>query len=220
VSPSDFLVCGMEIPIGETFELTWDHLVEILDSIDYYIAEGERLVEQQQLMNKLAESCSCPCSEDCCGECSLTCNLGAIRAAHQEVARTRQVLREIAEYIELLTDGHFNTPTEDVCDPLNEDIRDEEEKKLCDGGGSKLITKHELITRKLNYSRFSFDECITRPEHLDVVLEGRRSGKMPFFGPLAEEEYLERYTKTKDQGFYVNTSDFNWFCCSDSRLEE
>lgn len=210
--------------MGETFELTWEHLVEILDTIDNYIAEGRRLLEQQRRMNSLASTCECPCAgpptEDCPGRCQLNCPVGAIRAAHEDVARTRQAMRELAGYLILLTDGHFNTPTEDVCDPLNEDIRNEEEKSICDGGGSKLITKHELITRKLNYSRFEFDECMTRPEHLEETLEGGRPGKMLFFGPLVEEEDLPRYTKTKRGDAVVNTSDLNWFCCSDSRIED
>ena len=221
--PSDFLSCGMEIPVGETFELTWDHLVELLDTIDYYVSEGARLIEQQKLMNELSRPCSCPCQGDCCeceepicGGCALTCNLGAIRAAHAAVAKTREKLREIAAHIELLTNGHFNTPTEELCDDLNEDIRDDKERILCAGGGSKLITKHELITRKLNYSRTRFDECITRPEQIDDVLSGSRKGRTPFFGPIAEENQFKRYTKTTKDGFLVNTSDFNWFCCSDS----
>jgi murein DD-endopeptidase MepM/ murein hydrolase activator NlpD len=235
-SPSDYLSCGMEIPVGETFELTWHHIVEILNAIDYYVAEGERLIQQQRVMNSLASGCECPCVGDCCdcmcidgdgnaypcpvcGACQLTCNLGAIRAAHAQVAATRQTMREIAAYIELLTDGHFNTPTENLCDPLNEDIRDTEEELACRGGATILVTKHELITRKLNFSRYSLNECITRPEHLADVLDGTRSGHMPFFGPLAEEHRLQRYTKTRDDGFLINTSDLNWFCCSDERLQ-
>ena len=223
-TPSDYLVCGMEIPVGETFELTWEHLVEILDTIDDYIAEGERLLEQQERMNRLAATCSCPCSgaptEDCPATCSLNCPVGAIRSAHQDVARTRAAMRSLAEHLFLLTDGHFNTPTEDVCDPLNEDIRSEEEEATCEAGGEVLITKHELITRKLNYARFEFDECITRPEELEDVLEGGRTGKTPLFGPLVEEEDLPRYTKTREGEAMINTSEFNWFCCSDSRLED
>jgi len=222
-TPSDYLVCGMEIPVGETFELTWEHLVEILDAIDSYIAEGERLLEQQRRMNALASGCSCPCAgsgEECPGVCQLTCSVSAIRSAHEDVARTREVMRNIAAYIELLTVGHFNTPTEDLCDPLNEDIRTDEEDSTCRAGGEVLVTNHELITRKLNYSRFEFDECITRPEDLETVLEGGRTGRMPLFGPLVEEEDLPRYTKTEEGGALVNTSKFNWFCCSDSRLED
>jgi hypothetical protein len=220
-SPSDYLSCGMEIPVGEVFELTWDHLIEILDTIDEYVAEGRKLIEQQAKMNELARPCDCPCEGDegcptSCGACDLKCDLEAIRAAHQEVLKTREKMKEIAAHIELLTDGFFNIPTEDVCNPLNEEVRDDEEKSLCQGGGSKLISKHELITRKLNYSRYSFDECTTRPEHMEDVLEGRRAGKIPLFGPFVQEKDLERYTKTKKGNFMVNTSDFNWFCCSDS----
>jgi hypothetical protein len=220
VSPSEYLTCGMEIPVGEVFDLTWDHLIELLDTIDDYVEKGRELIEKQAKMNELARPCSCPCEGDFCpdecGQCVLTCDLGAIRSAHQEVLQTREELREIANHIELLTYGFFNTATEDLCDRLNEEIRDDGEKTLCQGGGSKMITKHELITRKLNYSRFTFDECITRPEHMEDVLEGRRAGKIPLFGPLVEEKKLERYTKTQQGGFMVNTSDFNWFCCSDS----
>jgi murein DD-endopeptidase MepM/ murein hydrolase activator NlpD len=219
-TPGEFVTCGMEIPVGEVFELTWDHLIELLDTIDEYVAEGRKLIEQQAKMNELARPCDCPCQGDekcpnTCGACKLTCDLAAIEAAHQEVLKTREKMREIAAHIELLTYGHFNTPTEDLCHPLNEDVRDDQEKVLCKGGGSKMITKQELITRKLNYSRYSFDECITRPEHLEDVLEGRRAGRLPFFGPFIEQENLPRYTKTKRGGAFVNTSDFNWFCCSD-----
>lgn len=224
LSPSEFLKCNMEIPIGEVFELTWAHLIELLDTIDEYVEEGKKLIEQQAKMNELARPCDCPCEgdEECpdaCGACHLTCDLNAIKAAHQEVLKTREKMREIAAHIELLTDGHFNTPTENLCDPLNEDVRDDEEKVLCAGGGEKLISKHELITRKLNYSRNRFDDCMTRPEHLEDVLEGRMAGKLPFFGPLLEEKGIPRYTKTVVSGSRVNTSDFNWFCCSDSKLE-
>jgi len=228
-TPSDYLTCGMEIPVGETFELTWEHLVELLDTIDEYIEEGNVLLDRQAHMNSLAAGCDCPCEGAVegeggevleCGECVLTCDLEAIRQAHEEVAETREKMRELADHIRLLTDGHFNTPTEDVCDDLNEDIRSEEEEGICEGGGEELITNHELITRKLNYSRFEFDECMTRPEHLEETLEGRRAGRMPFFGPLVEEQGLERYTKTEKEGVLVNTSEFNWFCCSDARLEE
>jgi len=218
--PGDYLSCGMEIPIGEVFELTWDHLMEILDLIDEYEKEGKRLIEQQAKMNDLASPCSCDCRRDFCpsfcGQCDLTCNLGAIESAHQDVLSTRKKLLEIAESIELLTVGHFNSPTENICDSLNKDIRSEEEKDLCYNGGSELITKHELISRKLNYSRFEFDECMTRPEHLEDFLEGRRAGKVPMFGPLAEEDDLTRYTKTEKEGVLINTSEFNWFCCSGS----
>jgi|GEM_PF-2369016 len=214
----DYLSCGTEIPIGEVFELTWDHLMEILDLIDEYEEEGRRLIEQQAKMNDLASPCSCDCRRDFCpsfcGQCDLTCNLGAIESAHQDVLETRQKLLEIAESIELLTVGHFNSSTEDICDSLNKDVRNEEEKVLCYNEGGEYITKHELISRKLNYSRFQFDECITRPDHLEDFLEGRRTGKASIFGPLAEEEDLSRYTKTEKEGVLVNTSEFNWFCCS------
>ena len=225
MSPSEFLECNMEIPIGEAFELTWAHLIELLDTIDKYVEEGKKLIEQQAKMNELARPCDCPCEGDekcpnTCGACKLTCDLNAIKAAHQEVLKTREKMKEIAAHIVLLTDGHFNTPTENLCDSLNEDVRDDAEKVLCAGGGKKLISKHELITRKLNYSRFSFDECITRPEHLEDVLGGKRAGKLPFFGPLVEEKGIPRYTKTIVSGSRVNTSDFNWFCCSDSKLED
>ncbi len=226
-TPADYLEGGMEIPVGEVFDLTWDHLIELLDTIDDYIEEGRKLIEQQAYMNSLASPCECPCQGDgegsegiICGECVLTCDLDAIRQAHEDVLETREEMREIAAHIELLTYGHFNTPTEDICDSLNADIRDEEEKTLCQGGGSKLITKQELITRKLNYSRFEFDECATIPDHLEDVLEGRKAGKMPLFGPLAEERDLPRYTKTKVDGVSVNTSKFNWFCFVDSRFKD
>jgi hypothetical protein len=220
-SLGDYLSCGMEIPAGETLELTWNHLMEVLDTVDKYEGEGRKLIEQQAKMNELSRQCNCPCQREMCpsfcGQCSLTCNLGAIKNAHQDVLETKEKMGEIADYIRLLTDGHFKALTEDICDSINEDIRDEEEKAICHKGGSKLITNHELITRKLNYSRFSFDECTTRPEHIEDALEGRRTGKVPVFGPLAEERDLQRYTKRQEKGTLVNTNDLNWFCCSQAK---
>lgn len=215
--PSSFLSCGMEIPIGETIELTWNHLIKILDKIDEYIEYGKLFLERQEHMNSLAAQCECPCGNDSCpvecGNCELTCNLGEIIAVYNEILEIRAILGEIADEIRLLTYGHFNTPTEDVCDPLNEDIRDENEEEACFLGGSKLITNHELITRKLNYSRHAFDNCITLPEDIDEIYEGIKTPKLPVFAPIAEKKNLPRYTKTKENGEIMNTSDFNWFCC-------
>ncbi len=215
--PSDFLSCGMEIPVGETLELTWNHLIEILNTIDEYIENGKLFLERQEHMNSLASQCECPCENDrCptdCGNCELTCNLGEIIAVYNEILEIRAISEEIANRIRLLTYGHFNTPTENICDPLNEDIRDENEKELCLSGEIKLITNHELITRKLNYSRYAFDKCITLPEDMDDIYEGRKTPKLPVFAPIAEKKNLPRYTKTKEDGEVMNTSDFNWFCC-------
>ncbi len=215
--PSKFLSCGMEIPVGETMELTWNHLIKILNTIDNYIETGELFLEKQEHMNSLASQCECPCGNDSCpvecGNCELTCNLGEIIAVYNEILEIRAMLKEIADEIRLLTYGHFNTPTEDVCNALNEDIRDENEKELCLLGENKLINKHELITRKLNYSRYAFDSCITLPEDIDDIYEGRKIPKLPVFAPIAEKKNLPRYTKTKENGELINTSNFNWFCC-------
>ncbi len=225
------LSCGMEIPIGEAMELAWDHLMEILDTIDEYEAKARELIEKQEIMNELSRPCECPCEgdEEClqkraegeeeeeedCGECVLTCDLDAIREAHQEVLITREELREIAEYLYLLTDGFYNEETEDLCHHLNEDIRSSEEHSLCEGGGSRLITMYELITRKLNYSRSEFNSCLIRPEMMEDVLTDRHSTKELFFAPIAEELDLPRYTKQPPNGGVArSTSNFNWYCCS------
>lgn len=229
-SAGDYLTCGMEIPVGETFDLTWNHLIELLDTIDEYIEEGKMLIEQQARMNSLSAPCECPCkgenscsfhSEDQgkCGSCELSCDLSKIIEAHENVLAGRERMREIAERIRTLTSGHFNTKTQDICNPLNEDIRTDEEKIICQKDESKLITNHELIVRKLNYSRLELDSCMIHPDDVADVLLGIKSSKLPVFGPLAEERDIRRYTKTKEGGAVVNTSDLNWFCCIDSRDE-
>ncbi len=224
----DSLVCGMEIPVGETFQLIWDHFIELLFVMDAYTYEGMKLIYLQKEMNELALPCSCPCMDPCCdcacgdedcpcGACVLTCDKPAIEDIYyNEIIPQRIQMAKVARYLKHLTEGFFNDPTENICSPLNEDIRDSAEKNSCSAGRNTFITKHELITRKLNYSRFAFDECATRPEHQDDALERGRAGKVPIFGPLAELQDLPRYTKTKRSGFVVNTHQFNWFCCSDS----
>jgi hypothetical protein len=226
-SPGDQLTCGMEIPVGETFQIIWDHFIELLFTMDTYIMEAMKLYELQQEMNYLASFCSCPCVGPCCdcdppypGTCVLTCDRALIEALYfQKIIPQRIRLEEIAQYIKHLTEGYFNTPTENICHPLNEEIRDYSEKEFCSRGGRRFITKHELIARKLNYSRYAFDECTTRTEHFEDVLEKTRAGKTLIFGPIAEEKDLPRYTKTKIGGFVVNTHKFNWFCCSDEQLQ-
>ncbi len=227
-SPAEYLTCGMEIPVGEPIDIIWNHYTSLLNTIDDYLVEGACFLELQEIMNRLAEPCSCPCTscsgcdEDppYCGECDLTCDKEAIYAAHNDVLESRERLRDIRNRIALLTAGYFNAPTENVCHRLNEDIRSTEERAICAAGGSKSITKHELITRKLNYSRAELDACITRPEHFEDTLEGKRTGKIPLFGPVVEEEDLPRYTKTRKDGFVVNTHNLNWFCCSYTPLKE
>lgn len=227
-SPAEFLTCGMEIPVGEPIDIIWNYYTELLDTIDDYLVAGVCFYELQEIMNRLAEGCSCPCSscsgcdEDppYCGNCVLTCDKEEIYRAYEDVLAQREVLAEIRDKIAYLVTGYFNIETENVCHPLNQDIRSEGEKAVCAGGGSVTITKHELITRKLNYSRAELDACVTRPEHFEDTLEGKRAGKIPLFGPIVEEEDLPRYTKTKRDGAVVNTHDLNWFCCSYTSLEE
>ncbi len=91
---SERLVCGNEIPVGEAFELTWRHLVELLDKINIYIGEGQELLNYVRGISGLVSKCSCLCNctcynnsncFDCCrlNECpvnksmeltSITCN--------------------------------------------------------------------------------------------------------------------------------------------------
>ncbi len=226
--PSEYLSCGMEIPVGETFELIWDHFIDLLFVMDGYIVEGLYLLELQEYMNYLASFCSCPCVDPCCecdppysGACTLFCDKATIAGLYYgEIIPTRMRMLSIAEYIKHLTQGFFNNPSENICILINEDIRDNEEKILCNSGGKKFITKHELITRKLNYSRHALDECITRPEQVGDILDATNVGKVTVFGPFAEKENLQRYTKTKIDNVMINTHEFNWFCCSDTRLEK
>ncbi len=220
-TPGDYLTCGMEIPVGETVELIREHLEKILVAVDDYLVEGVCFFELQEIMNRLAEPCSCPCTscsgcdEDppFCGICDLTCDKEAIYDAHEDVLIQRARLTMFRNRIASVTAGYFQNATENLCHRLNEDIKGE-------GEGCKNITMHELVARKLNYSRAKLSACGTRPEHLEDVLEGRRMGKMPLFGPIVEEKDIPRYTKTERGGASVNTSDLNWFCCSQLPDEE
>jgi len=216
-APGDYLTCGMEIPVGETVELVRNHLQKTLRAIDDYLVEGVCFIELQEIMNRLAAGCSCPCTtctscddpDEDCGQCILTCDKDEIYRAYQDVLESRERLKEKRNRIAQLTAGYFESPTENLCHNLNQDVREE-------GEGCGNITMHELVTRKLNYSRAQLDACGTRPEHLDDVAEGEREGKMPLFGPIVEERSLSRQTKTSKEGVMVNTNDFNWFCCSEA----
>ncbi len=212
---SDRFTCGMEIPVGETFELIWQHFREILFIMDGYVEEGALFLELQSEMNKLASQCECPCvgCGDTCGGCSLTCDKDEIAAVYSQILSQRAKMAEIAKYIKHLTSGFFTDPSEDICYRLNEDIRSEEEASKCRTGGKTYITKHELVTRKLNYSRVEFNKCLVRPEHKEDVLSVEKGSKTLVFGPVAEQEMLDRYTKTVRGGNVVNTHTFNWFCC-------
>ncbi len=219
-SPGDFLSCGEEIPVGEAFQITWDHVIELLFALDGYIAEGLKLLELQEIMNATATLCSCPCADPCCdctppscGHCTLTCDKVEIEDFYySKIIPQREKLKEVALYIEHLTHGFFYHSTEDITAPLNSDIRDYKE--------TGFITKHELITRKLNLSRSVFDNCFLRPEYLEEIEEGKNFGSVLVFGPIAEKNNLERLTKTKKGGIVINTHPFNWFCCSDKRAKE
>ncbi len=217
-SPADYLSCSGEIPVGETVELVWNHLIEILNTIDLYVETAKRMIEQQHQMNALSAGCFCPCEGGDgvidCGACEITCDVGAIEGFHQAVLETRDELHEIAAKISLLTSGHFIVNTEDLCDKLNEDVKSEEEENDCTNNRKILITNHELITRKLNYSRAQFDNCVTLHKNMEDVLLGKKESGIPIFGPLVEKNDLPRYTKSKDGEDVINTSDFNWFCCT------
>lgn len=212
---SDRFTCGMEIPVGEVFDLIWQHFRETLFIMDGYVEEGALLLELQKEMNDLAAQCECPCMGcgDTCGGCSLTCDKAEIAAIYGQILSQRAKMAEIANYIKHLTAGFFNDPSEDICHRLNEDIRSEEEVRKCRAGSRTYITKHELITRKLNYSRKEFNECFVRPEHKEDVLTIEEGSKTLVFGPVAEQQMLDRYTKTVRDGNVMNTNTFNWFCC-------
>ncbi len=223
IHDSDFISCGMEIPVGETFQLIWDHFIELLFTMDGYIVEGFALLELQEYMNYLSSYCTCPCAGPPCpgdpppSSCTLTCDKNEIRRVYfEEIIPKREEMAVIAQYLKHLTHGYFYDTSENLCHRLNEDIRGDDEKRFCNQGGSKYITMHELITRKLHYSRSSFDNCINRPEHLEDIIAGKKGKSYPVFGIIAEQRNLERYTKTKIDNNMVNTHRFNWFCCYDS----
>ncbi len=215
------LRCGNEIPVGEAFEITWDHFQKILFAIDGYAAEGALLLELQKIMNEMAMMCSCICGDPCCdcdppfcGGCQLTCDKEEIfNFYYEKIIPQREKMKEIARYITHLTKGFFNHPTENICNPLNEDVRSEEENLSCNNNQLIFITKHELITRKVNYSRSQFNKCYTPVSEIEGSLLGEKLIGKLVFGGIAERDSLPRYTKTKLGDKYVNTSNFNWFCC-------
>lgn len=222
LSLADYISCDMEIPVGEVFELTWEHLVGTLDMIDEHNAEVERFLDQLRIMNNLAKDCSCSCDdvrEENCEKCSFNCNIEEIRAMHKNITETEEVIRKITKKIEDFTLGYFNKETENICDNLNSDVRSSSEAEVCDVERDLFITKSELITRKLNYSRMRFDNCMVPSFKIEDVLHGERPRELLIFGPLAEEDNLERETKAKRHGVIINTNRLNWFCCTDSSLE-
>jgi len=207
------LFCGEEIPVGEAFELSWRYLVSLVDEIDYYIDEVERLLKQQKLINNLSSSCTCYCKkEDNEGVCFFDCPLEEIKENNKKIKETKKAISKTKEKILLLTDGYFNKPSENICHSLNEDIRTDEESLTCQEE-EILIPLQELISRKLNYSRYMFDGCITRPEDLDSLKDYKNTPQSLIYGPITEEKDIPRYTKTKRGDNIINTSYLNWFCC-------
>ncbi len=408
----DYLSCGLEIPMGETIDLTWNHLMAVLKVIDDYIEQGRILLEEQEVINMGSYDCGCYCSgpggnpgcpaeppeipiraiapdrfpvnaeemrcgeikekkecvddSDCaspyyllfapwkeyvcgdkglcdcptpgpthcnpstcccvceadnpvscceCGGCVIGCDREIIRCWHERVLLTREQMKKLVgfredkrvcenivikvddgcnedfpikrdaylcvdnaeecinnnnlccctdeernkhtcdenncftfyESINILTAGHF-TPisglsrkiyTENLCHPLNADIRSEEESEVCKSNACKCpiscksnshpvcgccpyITKHELITRKLNYSRREIDMCLNTD--LEGILVGDVSEKVLLYSPIVEHYDIPRATKkiieTSDGINYFSTSEFNWFCCSTDNNEE
>ncbi len=223
LSPSEYISCDMEIPVGEVFELTWEHLVDILDAIDEHSAEVERFLDQLRIINNIAKECSCSCSEvseESCRECSFSCNIKEIRTMYKNLTETEEVIRGLTEKIKNLTFGYFNKETENICNVLNSDVRDNRETEICDVGGDTFVTKSNLIIRKLNYSRLRFDNCMVPSFKIEDILHGERPRELLIFGPLAEEDDLERETKAKRHGININTNRLNWFCCEDSFLDQ
>lgn len=57
---------GLEIPIGEVIELTWNYIIQLLHNIDRYNAAGEEFLALQAEYNAMVSPCECPCLGDGC----------------------------------------------------------------------------------------------------------------------------------------------------------
>ncbi len=211
-SPEDYLTCKMEIPIGEAVDILWKNFSDILFAVDGYIEEALKLIDAQKEFTEIIEGCSCACLG---GNCTLSCNLESIEEYYNEnIIENRKKARRIAQYIHYLTNGFYWRPTVNVCDRLNADIASDDEKEMCKTVDF-YITKHELVARKLGYSRSKFNQCIVRPEKMDDVFEWGKIGTRTYFGPVVEKHDIPRVTKTIIGNIVQNTHDFNWFCCTD-----
>ncbi len=211
-NPEDYLTCGMEIPVGEIMDILWNNYNEILFAIDGYIAEGLKLLEMQKDFVDIASRCSCVCVA---GECAVNCDADRINNVYYiEVAEHRGKMRAITRYIHHLTNGFFWAPTVNICSRSNIDIISNEEKDICKDI-DYFITKHELVARKLNYSRSKFNQCLVRPEETEEVLTWGKIGTRTYFGPIVEMHDVPRNTKTIIGNIVQNTHEFNWFCCTD-----
>jgi len=153
------------------------------------------------------------------GNCFLlNCDYFEVVEQYSDILEQRALVGAIADEIKLLTAGFFKDPVNfegytkieehpfmaDVCDPLNADIRTEDEISHCaTSGNSKLIFREEQIRRKLDKSRSMFNECAEQ-----------ESGATYIFSPIAEELNRTKMTKARKDGdgVYWTTSDFNWFC--------
>lgn len=211
-NPEDYLTCGMEIPVGEIFDVLWDNYNNILFGIDGYIAEGLKLLELQKNFTNIASNCSCACIA---GECAVNCNTDRVNDVYyREIAAHRGKMRAITRYIHHHTNGFFWDPVINVCSRTNIDIISDLEEDICTDI-DYFITKHELVTRKLNYSRSKFNQCLVRPENIDDVMGWGRIGTRTYFGPIVEVYDAPRNTKTIIGNIVQNTHEFNWFCCTD-----
>lgn len=209
-SEGEYLQCGTEIPIGEALYIAWNHLFDIISEIEIYYEEALRLIEQHSSLKRKVVVCDCRCISTCT---ITSCEIRIIETEKEEILKIRNRMIESKEKLNTLTYKFLNTPTENICNPLNIDIRTEEENDYCLNNDIRNIRKHELILRKLYHARSQFDSC--QNFNLSAVLAGETTSKSNIFGSIAEENVLPRITKTRIGGEMVNTSNFNWFCCTD-----
>ncbi len=209
-SEGEYMKCGTEIPIGEALSIAWNHLFDIISEIEIYYEESLKLIEQHSSLKEIVVVCNCSCSS----VCTITsCEITKIHQEKSEIEKIRARMINSKERLHSLTYKFLNTPTENICDPLNVDIRTEEENNYCLTNNIKNIRKHELVLRKLYHARSQFDSC--QNFNLSAVLAGETTSKSNIFGPIAEQNNLPRITKTKVREEIMNTSNFNWFCCTD-----
>ncbi len=211
-NPEDYLTCKMEIPVGEIIDILWENYNEILYAIDGYIVEGLKLLEMQKDFATVTGSCYCRCLA---GTCSINCDTTKINDEYyKKITTQRGKMRIITRYIHHLTNGFYWDPVINICDRRNTDVINREEVEMCKTINF-FITKHELITRKLSYSRDKFNLCVVRPEQMEDVLEWGMVGTKSYFGPIVEKHDIPRKTKTIIGNMVQNTHEFNWFCCTD-----
>ncbi len=141
------------------------------------------------------------------------CFKDEIEKNKEEVSYIRNTMSNILySQIKDLSHGFYNKETENVCDPINIDIKNygtnDNETAICNNLNEKKITRYDLIKRKLYLSRDMMDSC--KISDIEGVLLGEETFKTTVFGPTAESKNLQRKTKKETT---INV------CCCDEGVD-